>query len=170
MLTDMVKALYAYDRWANRRLFEAVASLPAGTADKEIGREFSFPTLKGMLAHILGAQIVWLARWKGNSPTSLTSATDFPDLASLRSRWDQVEAELAVFIGGLAETDLRRVIRYTNTQGQSFSLPLWPLLQHVANHATHHRSELATMLTMLGSPPRPTDLVVYHLVQSGQMS
>jgi uncharacterized damage-inducible protein DinB len=170
MLTDMVKALYEYDRWANRRLFEAVASLPTGTVDKEVGSQFSFPTLKEMLAHILGAEAAWLARWKGDSPSKLLSARDFPDLESLRLRWNQVEAEFSACIGGLSEKDLTRVIRYTNTQGQSFSLPLWPLMQHVANHSTHHRSELATMLTMLGVAPPPTDLVIYHLVQSGQMS
>lgn len=170
MQMEMVKALYEYDRWANLRLFDAVASLPPGTADREIGSQFSFPTLRGMLAHILGAEVNWLARWKGHSPTSILSAKDFPDLKSLRARWDQVEAELAAFVGGLSEADIARVIHYKTTEGQSRSLPLWPLMQHVANHSTHHRSELATMLTMLGSTPPPTDLVIYHLVQSGQMS
>ena len=170
MLLEMVRALYDYDRWANGRLFEAVASLPAGTADREIGSQFSFPTLKGMLAHILGAEVNWLARWKGSSPTSILSAKDFPDLDALRSRWNQLEAELSAFVSGLSEGDLARVIHYKTTEGQSRSLPLWPLVQHVANHSTHHRSELATMLTVLGGAPPPTDLVVYHLVRSGQMS
>ena len=170
MLKEMLKALYDYDRWANRRLFDKVVSLPPGAADREMGPQFSFPTLKGMLAHILGAEAIWLARWKGSSPTAILKAKDFPDLEALSSRWHRVEAELSAFIGGLSDADLTRVIRYTNTEGQSFSLQLWPLMQHVANHSTHHRSELATMLTMLGVAPPPTDLVVYHLVQSGQMS
>ena len=170
MLTEMVKALYDYDRWANRRLFDAVAGLPPGTADRELGPQFSFPTLKGMLAHILGAEAIWLARWKGSSPAAILSAKDFPDLAALGARWNQVEAELAEFVAGLSEVHLTRVVRYTNIQGQSFSLLLWPLMQHVANHSTHHRSEVATMLTMLEVAPPPTDLVIYHLVRSGQMS
>jgi uncharacterized damage-inducible protein DinB len=170
MLTEMVKALYAYDRWANRRLFDAVLSLPAGAAEREIGPQFSFPTLKGMLAHVLGAEVIWLARWKGSSPAAILSAKDFPDLEALRSRWNRVEAELSAFVEGLSEADLNRGIRYTNIEGRSFALPLWPLMQHVANHSTHHRSELATMLTMLGVAPPATDLVVYHLVESGQMS
>lgn len=170
MLTETVKTLYEYDRWANRRLVDAVASLPPATADREIGSQFSFPTLKGMLAHVLGAEAIWLARWKGSSPAAILSAKDCPDLDALRARWKGVEAEIADFIGGLAEADLTRVIRYTNLQGQSFALPLWPLMQHVANHSTHHRSEVATMLTILGIAPPPTDLVIYHLVRSGQMS
>jgi uncharacterized damage-inducible protein DinB len=66
--------------------------------------------------------------------------------------------------------DLSREVHYRNTEGKAFHLPLWPLLQHVANHSTHHRSEVATMLTMVHGSPPPTDLVVFHLIQSGQMS
>lgn len=169
MKLEVIKALYDYDRWANQRLFDAAAGLPSGTADREIGSQFSFPTLKGMLAHILGAEVIWLERWNGHSRESILGANDFPDLSALRSRWEGMEAELTAFIDGLSEGDLGRVVHYTNTEGKNFALPLWPLMQHVANHSTHHRSEVATMLTMLGAPPRPTDLVVYHLVRSGQM-
>jgi uncharacterized damage-inducible protein DinB len=45
---------------------------------------------------------------------------------------------------------------------------LWPLLQHVANHATHHRSEVATMLTMLSGSPPDTGIATYRLLVSGQ--
>ena len=47
-----VRALFGYTRWANRRLFDLVAALPTSEAEREIGKQFSFPTLKGMLAHI----------------------------------------------------------------------------------------------------------------------
>jgi uncharacterized damage-inducible protein DinB len=32
----------------------------------------------------------------------------------------------------------------------------------VVNHATHHRSEVATMLTMTKGSPAPTDMVLYY--------
>lgn len=170
MAIETITALYDYDRWANRRLLEAVSVLPQGTAEREIGTQFSFPTLKGTLAHILAAEVIWLSRWKGHSPSTLLSAKDFPDIQALRSRWSHLEAELSAFLAGLSAADLTRVVRYTNTEGKSFALRLGPLMQHVANHSTHHRSEVATMLTMLGVAPPPTDLVIYHLVESGQMS
>ena len=153
--------LFDYDRWANRRLWDAVAALPPGEADREIGREWSVPTLKGMLAHILGAHIVWLARWRGSSPSALASAKDFPDLSSLRTRWDQAEADLSAFIAGLGDAELTRIVEYRNTEGQAFQHPLGPLMRHLVNHGTHHRSEVATMLTRLGVAPPPTDYVVY---------
>jgi len=171
MLTvETLRELYDYDRWANRRLFDAVASLPPNGAEREIGTQFSFATLRGMLAHILGAKVIWLTRWQGTSPTAMLSAGEFPELAALRSRWDEQDNKLRAFLEGLQDADLTRVVPYRNTQGQAFQLPLWQLMQHVANHSTHHRSEIATMLTMLGTSPPPTDLVVYHLIRSGQMS
>ena len=35
------------------------------------------------------------------------------------------------------------------------------LLVHVPNHATHHRSEIATMLTMVSGPPPDTGINSY---------
>jgi uncharacterized damage-inducible protein DinB len=48
-------------------------------------------------------------------------------------------------------------------------MTLWPLLQHVANHATHNRSEIATMITLISKSPPDTGVVTYHLVKSGQI-
>jgi uncharacterized damage-inducible protein DinB len=166
----MFRALFEYTRWANRRLFDPVAALPAGEAEREIGTQFSFPTLKGMLAHILGAEVIWLQRWQGESPTAILKGKDFPDLASLRARWDEQDAKMEAFLTSLTEADLSREIHYRSTKGEPFRLTLWALMQHVANHGTHHRSEVATMLTMVKGSPPLTDLVLYHLVRSGQMS
>jgi len=38
----------------------------------------------------------------------------------------------------------------------------------VTNHATHHRSEVATMLTMISGSPPSTDFVVWQLMAAGQ--
>jgi uncharacterized damage-inducible protein DinB len=163
-----VRELYAYDRWANRRLFDAVSALPPSEVTRIVGTQFSRSTLRGMLVHILGAQVIWLQRCQGESPTSMLQEGDVPDLPALRARWDSAEGALQQFAESLTEADLRRIVQYRNARGEPFALPLWVLLQHVANHSTHHRSEVATMLTMVTGSPPPTDLVVYHLLASGQ--
>ena len=165
---DLIRGLYEYHRWANRRLFDVAAGLGEEVAGREVGAQFSFPTVRRMLAHIYGADWVWLARWKGTSPTALPGA-DIATLAALRSRWDTTEAEQRAFVEGLAPDDLARSIEYRNTEGKPFRGVLGTLLQHVANHATHHRSEVATMLTMLSGSPPPTDLSVHHLIRTGQL-
>lgn len=168
MTPVVIRQLYAYDRWANRRLLDVVAALPAEAVTRDMGPQWSFPTLKGMFAHILGAEIVWLTRFKGESPTRLPGDADFADLEALRARWDVVEPKMQEFVEGLSEAELGRMVGYQNTRGDGFNLPLWALLQHVANHSTHHRSEASTMLTLIQGSPPFTDLVVYHLVTSGQ--
>ena len=166
---EMNRGLYAYHRWANRRLFDTATALGEEAVGRDVGKQFSFSTVRRMFAHLYGADWVWLMRWKGTSPTKLPGA-EIESLADLRGRWDALEQEQRAFIESLTPADLGRAVDYKNIEGKPFRLPLGPLLQHVANHATHHRSEIATMLTMIHSSPPPTDLVIYHLIQSGQMS
>jgi uncharacterized damage-inducible protein DinB len=166
---ELIRAFYDYHRWANRRLFEVAVKLGEDAASREVGNQFSYPTVRRMLAHIYAADWVWLMRWKGTSPTKLPGG-DIQSLAELRERWDALEKEQQAFIESLVPAGLDRIVDYRNLEGKPFRLPLGPLLQHVANHATHHRSEVATMLTMISGSPPSTDLVTYHLVKTGQMS
>lgn len=167
MDVELIRELYGYHRWANRRLFAVAAALGEEAAQREVGKQFSFPTVRRMFAHIYGADWIWLMRWKGTSPTRLPG-DEIGSLAILRERWDALEKEQQAFIESLTPADLGHVVDYKNTEGKPFRLPLGPLLQHVANHATHHRSEIATMLTMIHGSPPDTGLVAYHLVKTGQ--
>src|SRR5262245_30448901 len=158
MSLELLRELYDYHWWANRRLFDHVAGLGEECATQAIGSHFSVPSLLGMLAHIYGADAMWLARWKGSSPPALPGA-DIRRLAALRMRWDELEAEQRGFVESLTPEDLGRCIRYRNNTGTSFELFLGPLLHHVANHATHHRSEIATMITIVSGSPPDTGMV-----------
>ncbi|MBI2216815.1 MAG: DinB family protein [Candidatus Rokubacteria bacterium] len=164
---NLIRRLYDYHRWANRRLFEVAAAL-GPDLDRAVGTQFSAPTLKGMFAHIYAADWIWLSRWKGTSPARLPDGDDFPTFGDLRERWDGLEREQQAFVDGLTEADLGRAVEFKDTRGQPFRQPLAGLLQHVANHATHHRSEVATMLTMLRGSPPSTDLVTYLRQQAGR--
>jgi uncharacterized damage-inducible protein DinB len=159
--------LYAYHRWANRRLFDVAAALGEEACGGAIGMHFSFPTLRRMFSHIYGADAVWLARWKGASPAALPGA-DIATMADLRETWDALEREQRAFVDALTPADLRREVQYKNTEGTPFHTPLGVLVRHVANHATHHRSEVATMLTTVSGSPPDTGLVAWYRITSGQ--
>ena len=163
MSTDLIRELYAYHRWANRRLFDVAASLGDAAVTRDMGAHWSVPTLQGMFAHLYGADSIWLTRWKGSSPTRLPGAADFASMADLRAKWDVLEAEQQAFVDGLGEADLTRMVAYKNTEGAEFSVALGPLLQHVVNHATHHRSEAATMITLISASPPDTGLNTYRI-------
>ena len=91
----LIREQYDYHRWANRRLFDLAAGL--GTdATRDMGKHWSFPTLKAMFAHLYAADAVWLARWKGSAPTRLAGDADFASMSDLRQKWDALEAEQKV--------------------------------------------------------------------------
>lgn len=163
MSIALIREHYDYHQWANRRLFEVAAGLGAD-ATRDMGKHWSFPTLKGMFAHIYGADLVWLTRWKGTSPTRLMGDADFASMADLRTRWDMLEAEQRAFVSGLGEADLARPLTFKNTQGQQSTVALGALLHHVVNHATHHRSEAATMITLISGSPPDTGINTYRSV------
>jgi uncharacterized damage-inducible protein DinB len=171
MSLELVRELWDYHAWANRRLFAVTVALGEETAGREMGRHFSVPTLRGMFVHIYGADHWWLQHWKGGAPVSSGGADMFygyvpQALAELRPRWDELESEQRRFIGTLGEADLARIIEGTGRLG-TFRLPLGTLLLHLPNHATHHRSEIATMLTTVGAAPPDTGLVSYYAAKTG---
>lgn len=161
MAVAMIGELYDYHRWANRRLFNLAAGL-GDAVTRDMGNHWSFPTLKGMFAHIYGADTIWLLRFKGSSPDRLLGDADFASMGDLRARWDGLEAEQRAFVEGVSEADLARPLVYRNTGGKEFRVALGALLQHVVNHATHHRSEAATMITLISGSPPDTGINAYR--------
>lgn len=167
MSVTLVRDLYAYHRWANHRLFDVAAALGEEACARELGTHWSVPTLRKMFAHLYAADANWLQRWKGISPPG-SPFIDMASMSEVRTRWNALEAEQQAFVEALDEAGLTRTVEYKNSQGQAFRAPLGVLLQHVANHATHHRSEIATMLTIVSGSPPDTGINTWELARTGQ--
>jgi len=162
MSVELIRELYEYHHWANRRLFGIAADLGDGVTLRDMGKHWSFPTIKGTFAHLYGADRIWLSRWAGPVPSRMAGDADFATMEELRGKWDALEAEQRAFVDGLSASDLTRLIAYTNNQGIHGEVALAPLLQHVVNHGTHHRSEIATMLTIASGSPPDTGIATYR--------
>jgi uncharacterized damage-inducible protein DinB len=160
--------LYAYHRWANRRLFDVASALGEEACGREIGKAFSYPTLRRTFAHLYGADAVWLARWRGQ-PTGALPGADIASMAALRKEWDGLVAEQQAWVEALRPVDLGREMHYKDTVGNPYHSPLGILLTHVAAHGNHHRSEIATMLTMVSGSPPDTGIVMWHRTVTGQL-
>jgi uncharacterized damage-inducible protein DinB len=163
----MIRDLYEYHRWANRTLFDFAAALGEDLCARDVGAQFSHPRVTRMFGHLYGADSLWLSRWKGTSPTTQPGA-ELTTMAAVRAGWDSLEAEQKAFVDGLRNDDMGRALSYKNTEGKAFTAPLGALLQHVVNHATHHRSEIATMVTMLRGSPPDTGMNTWVLTRTGQ--
>jgi uncharacterized damage-inducible protein DinB len=160
METAQFQELYRYTRWANLRILTAAEALPEDLFVKPMGS--SFPSIRDTLAHILGAEWIWLRRWRGESPAKGIAAEEFPTVQSLRERWNPIAEQQEMFLAGLTAEMLAQPLRYRQLSGAEFEQPLWQVLQHVANHSTYHRGQVATLLRQLGQKPPTVDLIVYH--------
>src|SRR5438094_9451976 len=110
MTPQEMRALYDYNAWANHRSLDAASKLTAEQFVQPMGSSFS--SVRDTLAHIYGAEWIWLERFQGRSPSALPNATQFHDAASLREQWLQHDEWLLAFVRGLTQSDLDREIEY----------------------------------------------------------
>lgn len=161
MTPDDLKMLYNYNYWAHHRLLDVVKTSSPDQFTKDLGS--SHGGIQGTLVHTMGAEEIWLARWKGSSPANFYSADQFPTFDSLYQHWGKVESEMLSFVNGLhTENDVVRKITYRDLKGNQYTQVLWHLMQHLANHSTYHRGQVVTMLRQVGIKPVATDLVAYY--------
>ena len=118
MSVDLIRGLYDYHRWANRRLFDVATALGEDLVCRDVGKQFSYTTIRRMFGHLYGADRLWLSRWTGRSLTVAPGA-EFATLASIRAPWDDVEREQRAYIDGLSVPDFERVIQYGNAEASS---------------------------------------------------
>lgn len=159
-MIDEIRELYAYNRWANRRLLDAASRLSPEAFTRDLGS--SFPSVGDTLAHIVAAEWVWLERWRGRSPTGPPDAWDLSTPGTLRAAWEEVDRNRQAFLVELTEAASGREIAYRTTSGQPFEQPLGQMLRHVVNHSSYHRGQVVTMLRQLGAEPPPTDLILFY--------
>jgi len=160
MQLDAIRELYDYNHWANQRVLSAMTPLTDDMFTRNMGN--SFVSLRDTLAHILGAEWIWLERWLGRSPKALLSASDFPTLQALQRRWPAVRLDQNQYIQTLVPDRLNDDVSYTNTRGERYSYALWRQMLHVINHSSYHRGQVTTLLRQMGAEPAGTDLLVYY--------
>jgi len=166
MARDNIQLLYEYDRWANNRVLLAASTLSAEKFTRDLGG--SFRSVRDTLVHIVGSEWGWLTYWNEPSPSSafltdlwtrvdaLFDPNTFPDLAAVRLKWAEVEKEQIEFVNCVTDESLRRMLPVHETQ-----ISMAHLMQHLANHSTYHRGQVALMMRQLAAKPLATDFAMF---------
>jgi uncharacterized damage-inducible protein DinB len=141
--------MFTYHNWANRRALDSIAGLDGNDA---IPRK--------LLAHLLGAQKLWLLRIQGSN---LTGAEVWPDFSFEECLALDAEMELKwrEYLEKMDEEELNRSVAYTNTKGDSFVNSVEEIVTHMFNHGTYHRGQIASKVRELGGTPASTDFIVF---------
>jgi|SRR5579864_3209113 len=157
---EQMRELFNYLQWADRLVLDATA----GLAEEEYFRQraISLGSIHNLVVHTMGAEWVWLSRWRGTSPARIENHDDYPTRAALEARWPRVHAELFEFLDRQTPESLAAPLVYRHTSGDQYTVPLGHSMIHVVDHATYHRGQLNTMIKQAGGVPAAASYITYQ--------
>ena len=164
-MQDGIVALFAYDRWANRKVLDACRKL---TSEQYVAEPVpGWSSVRWTISHI-----------------ALATEFNLRTLAGDRDDRIPTEAELVTVddVAGLLERACRRfeelrptlAPEWLNTVltlravGRTFTLPRWAILRHIVNHSTYHRGQVASKLKRFGIEQPNTDFFWWVIEQVPQ--
>ncbi len=155
-----LRELYDYNSWARHRQLGACQKLTEEEFLRPMGSSFS--SLRDTCVHLLGAEWIWLERFRGKSPQSVPAWLDqLRGQSSIAARWQVVELDLREYLDALKTSALTRPLTYLNLQGKQWTYPLWKALLGLVIHQSYHRGQVTTLLRQIGAKPVPVDYLVY---------
>lgn len=164
MFAEALRRLYRYNTWATERILDTATSLTSEQLLAPGGAGHG--SIRDTLVHLIGTHRGWLSWWDGSLSAEAAynrrlDAAEYPDVAALRRVWAEVAQQTEAFVAGLKDEDPERLYGFDLPNGQRWEMPLWGMMQHVVNHGTQHRAEVAAMLTGFGHSPGDLDLLFY---------
>jgi uncharacterized damage-inducible protein DinB len=165
MTVKDLQTLYDYGYWADRKLFEVISRIPPEQFTQSVGG--SFGSIRNTVVHIMSAEWGWLERCGGAKRGPKLNGADYPTVESVTETSNKIEKHVREFLATLKDDDVARDAEYLNDKGEKRAMPLGELMQHAANHGTHHRGQVAMLLRMLGHTPGNIDILFYYAEKHG---
>jgi uncharacterized damage-inducible protein DinB len=150
MQADEIRFLFAYDRWATRRLLNVLDGLDADvwTRTHVVGER----GLGSILVHHLGASQRWRHAFQQTGESPEPEGEPLPAIGELRGVWEAEWAAVDAWLPTVTDGFVEHV---------HDGVPVWQMLVHVVNHGTQHRAEAAALLSAEGRSPGELDLMNY---------
>ncbi len=147
-MLDSLRALGQHLFWADRRLVEALRSLPE--TPTEALRE---------LAHVVGTEENWLARiQERDHQAEIWPDVDVDELATLL---DETHDRLSSYFDSLSDDELERSVRYVNSAGEAFENTVQEILLHLLLHGQYHRGKVNLLLRQSDVEPVWGDYIAF---------
>lgn len=158
--TRTARMLTRYNRWANERIFEALAALPAGEATKP--RVTLFKNMVHTLNHNYVIDRVFQAHLEGRSHGyEARNTPEPPPLEALRRAQAGLDDWYVEWSDGVSPAALDERLRFAFIGGGEGAMTRSEMLLHVVNHTSYHRGFVADMFYQVPARPPVTDLTVF---------
>ncbi len=162
MINDDIVSLYAFNRWADRRVLQACRSL---TAEQYVAEPVpGWSSVSSTILHITMVTDAWLRGLTGEDvETFLTEA----EVATVDDAERCLDRAYATFESlPIDSPEWLATAMTLRGRGRSMVLPPWAILRHVVNHSSYHRGQVASKLKRFGIEQPATDLLFWAIEQS----
>lgn len=166
-MNDDFVSLFAYNRWADRRILAACRSLSAEQYAAEPIPGWS--SVRSSLVHIAIVTEGWLRGLTGEAVEGVPTEEDLPTVDDAERLLDRAHGILDDLLPTLTPERLATPMTLRG-RGQTAVLPPWAVLRHLVNHATYHRGQVASKLKRLGVEPPATDFIFWVFEQMPRAS
>jgi|SRR5690554_611604 len=165
MKPDEVKELFLYSEWANKKYLDAIKNLSEEKYSFQV--KSSFKSIRETMAHIISSEWIWLQRWNGINPGAPPDWLDNPSIETLEEKFNSVISERKKFLDTLNDDSLEQVMSYNLLSGKASQNSFKEMFQHIINHSTYHRGQLATLFRQVDEVPPSTDLILFYREKNG---
>jgi uncharacterized damage-inducible protein DinB len=145
-----LETLFQHNLWANMRLMEACRDLDDAVLDSIVPGTYG--TVRDTLVHIARAEAGYYRRLTGKE-VDRTGWGEVPTLEQLTEAMRFTGEGLIRDAPRVQESDTLQV----EWEGEKVEFPTGIILLQAINHATEHRSHIATILTQQGITPPDMD-------------
>lgn len=168
MITSRTARMLArYNAWANKVMFDAVAALPAGEAEKE--RVSLFKNMVHTLNHNYVIARIWQGHLEGRDHGYTARNTPgHPPLSELWRAQQEVDKWYVDWSDSIADAALDEKVRYTLIGGNEGEMTRGQILLHVVNHSSYHRGFVGDLFFQVPARAPLMDLPVYFREAAGQ--
>lgn len=141
--------MFAYNKWANTLFLDCLA-------DNTIANAKIFL----LMSHVILAEEIWLCRLKGKAAPNENLWKEYA-IEDLQLKENNHKFSWKEFLESCSSKTFAGEIHYQNNKGQKFKTAVADVLNHVINHGTYHRAQIAGLLRQEGINPPLSDYVFF---------
>lgn len=164
MTQKILSTLFAQKSWANRELFDVVASVTA--AEHTAARETATRTLN----HIYIVDEIFRAHLMAEKHSyTATNTPETPDLGELHFAVAETDGWFEKYVEAISDQALAEKISFQFTDGDSGTMTREEMLFHVLSHGSYHRGNVGQVLKGISvAPPRDLLTKFLHVQEPGR--
>jgi len=157
---NLLGQLFRHNLWANLTMLDACRELTDAQLDSAVPGTRG--TIRETLKHIAGAEERYVAALRSEPRPEPRESAPWEGIAGLRASLDSTGRALIEIAEAEQPGRILRGVR----GNEPYELPAWLLLTQAINHATEHRSQIATILTQQGI--RPPEMDGWHFYEQSR--